>query len=176
MLTSKYSGWRWVVAKIADIGPHGAPQYFFQKKNLERSNYCTPRHINATKFINEQSANEFLTRWESYFWPPICFWWHFSPIDIEWIYIRTYSGLFDGTSDFRFETLHMLHFHFVHFDRCWQVFETFVAEVLVWFCPLSSFPFHEYVAWGQLIDFSFGLSSALRRQNCSNKQQRFLLH
>ena len=47
MLTSKYSGSRVIVAKIADIGPPGAPQYFFQKKNLERSNYCTPRHIHA---------------------------------------------------------------------------------------------------------------------------------
>ena len=44
MLTSKYSGSRVIVAKIADIGPPGAPQYFFSEKNLERSNYCTPRH------------------------------------------------------------------------------------------------------------------------------------
>ena len=43
MWTSKYSGSRVIVAKIADIGPTRAPQYFFQKKNLERSNYCTPR-------------------------------------------------------------------------------------------------------------------------------------
>ena len=32
MWTSKYSGSRVIVAKIADIGPHRAPQYFFQKK------------------------------------------------------------------------------------------------------------------------------------------------
>ena len=48
MWTSKYSGSRVIVAKIADIGPPGAPQYFFQKKNLERSNYCSPRHIYST--------------------------------------------------------------------------------------------------------------------------------
>ena len=32
MWTSKYSGSMVIVAKIADIGPPGAPQYFFQKK------------------------------------------------------------------------------------------------------------------------------------------------
>ena len=32
-----------IVAKIADIGLPGPPQYFFQKKNLEYSNYCTPQ-------------------------------------------------------------------------------------------------------------------------------------
>ena len=34
MWTSKYSGSRVIVAKIADIGPTRAPQYFFQKKTL----------------------------------------------------------------------------------------------------------------------------------------------
>ena len=56
MWTSKYSGSRVIVAKIADIGPPGAPQYFFQKKNLERSNYCTPRHMYISKL--ESVLNE----------------------------------------------------------------------------------------------------------------------
>ena len=47
MWISKYSGSEVIVAKYADIGPPEAPQYFFQKKNLERSNYCSPRHIQA---------------------------------------------------------------------------------------------------------------------------------
>ena len=71
MLTSKYSGSRVIVAKIADIGPPGAPQYFYQKKNLERSNYCTPRrtrkdflkqiieniHSNINYYVKNVNAN-----------------------------------------------------------------------------------------------------------------------
>ena len=53
--------------------------------------------------------------------------------------------LFDATSGFRFDTGayssqcedHMLLFRFVHFDRCWQVFETFLVGVLIFFALLS---------------------------------------
>ena len=57
MWTSKYSGSRVIVAKIADIGPPGAPQYFFQKKNLERSNYCTPRLMSTNVIPTETYIN-----------------------------------------------------------------------------------------------------------------------
>ena len=58
MWTSKYSGSRVIVAKIADIGPPGAPQYFFSEKNLERSNYCTPRHMQGGIYGRAEAVEE----------------------------------------------------------------------------------------------------------------------
>ena len=46
--TSKYSGSRVIVAKIADIGPPGTPQYFFSEKKYKILNPVTLTHMHSS--------------------------------------------------------------------------------------------------------------------------------
>ena len=56
MWTSKYSGSRVIVAKIADIGPPRAPQYFFQKKT---SNVWITVHLDVYHYNEVVLFTEF---------------------------------------------------------------------------------------------------------------------